>query len=368
MEGQDYRNWQCQLLAKVPEHYKKTRVIIQDSTYYNIDHSTHIYTLTNIPIPYFFFKQMSRPLDVIIFGATGDTGSAACRLLYHHSSKYHIQKWAPAARNLTKLQRQVLQPILSASPSGGAQWNTPIQADSNDLPSLINMCRQTKVVVACAGPYSKYGEKVIAACIISGTHYVDVTGEVDWVNAMKKRYNNEAQSKGVSIVSFCGYDSIPMDMSAWLIANTFKERKDSAVLIETFATSATKGGGGVPTGTINTVLTMVNQIRYKFSFGLLGTAPPVHEKVNQISNQLQVGGIPLLTKRVQKAVKRDAIVNNKRFVSNLPQSKVWSTPHFMASINVPIVHATAEAEGFVDFEYHERALDGGRKAWEKAPT
>ena len=32
------------------------------------------------------------------------------------------------------------------------------------------------------------------ACILSGCHYVDVTGEIDWVNAMRKRYNTAAQA------------------------------------------------------------------------------------------------------------------------------------------------------------------------------
>ena len=69
---------------------------------------------------------------------------------------------------------------------------------------------------------SRYGEKVIAACVLSGCHYVDVTGEVDWVNDMRKRYHDAARAQGVSIVSFCGYDSVPMDLSAWLIADKLR--------------------------------------------------------------------------------------------------------------------------------------------------
>lgn len=34
-----------------------------------------------------------------------------------------------------------------------------------------------KVVVNCCGPYRFYGEAVVKACINSGTHHVDVSGE-----------------------------------------------------------------------------------------------------------------------------------------------------------------------------------------------
>ena len=329
-------------------------------------------------------------LDVIIFGATGDTGSAAVRLLYHFSEKLNIETWAPCARNLQKLEKNVLAPLtLSGKGKGKGKgkgcnnWKTPIQADSSDLQSLVKMANQAKVVVACAGPYEKFGEQVIVACILSGTHYVDVAGEVGWVNSMKIKYHNAAKIRGVCIVSFCGYDSVPMDLSAWLLANEVRENKDEITLIETFATSDQKGGGGIPSGTINTVLLQVNRLRYKFSFGLLGQAPP-KKKTKQEQQQQQQGiatleqvknntihvggGAPLLTKRVKENVARDASFNSKRFVSMLPIEKVWSTPHFMAQINMPVVHATAEAEQFPNFQYHERALDGGRNAWQKAPT
>ena len=323
---------------------------------------------------------ISRPLDVVVFGATGDTGSAAVRLLYHHATKVHLLKWAPACRNLSKLHRNVLDPLLASAPTGTQWTGNPIQADSNDLQSLVRMCNQTRVVVACAGPYSQYGEKVVAACILSGCHYVDVTGETDWVQAMKKRYNKAATTKGVSIVSFCGYDSVPMDLSAWLIADALNESHtqqggggDHATLIETFATSSQKGGGGIPTGTINTVLTKVNQLRYKFSLGLLGTAPPPHPRVlpGSTCNGLPTGNNNdedvLLTKQVKALTKKDLQFNRQKlYKSPLPNQSVYSAPHFMDSINTPIVHSTAEQMGFAPFEYHERMLSGGRKAWEQA--
>lgn len=52
-----------------------------------------------------------------------------------------------------------------------------VLADVNDASSLENMASQARVVVNCVGPYRLYGEAVVSACIASGTHHVDVSGE-----------------------------------------------------------------------------------------------------------------------------------------------------------------------------------------------
>ena len=38
------------------------------------------------------------------------------------------------------------------------------------------MVRQADVVIACAGPFSKYSDVVVEACVKEGTHFLDVTG------------------------------------------------------------------------------------------------------------------------------------------------------------------------------------------------
>jgi short subunit dehydrogenase-like uncharacterized protein len=52
-----------------------------------------------------------------------------------------------------------------------------VLADVNDASSLQNMASQAHVVVNLVGPYRLYGEAVVSACIASGTHHVDVSGE-----------------------------------------------------------------------------------------------------------------------------------------------------------------------------------------------
>eukprot|EP00808_Paulinella_micropora_P016427 g21602.t1 len=100
----------------------------------------------------------SRPLDLVVFAATGDVGSAACRFLYHHGRTVGIHSWAPAARDLSKLKQLVQEPLYAAAPfnqDSGVAPNEPIRADLSDMVSMQAMARQARVVLATAGPYQK---------------------------------------------------------------------------------------------------------------------------------------------------------------------------------------------------------------------
>src|SRR5262249_35653993 len=62
------------------------------------------------------------------------------------------------------------------------------------------------------GPYSHYGEPLVAACAAAGTDYVDLTGEPEFVDRMWIAYHAEAERTGARLVHSCGFDSIPYDL------------------------------------------------------------------------------------------------------------------------------------------------------------
>jgi short subunit dehydrogenase-like uncharacterized protein len=49
-------------------------------------------------------------------------------------------------------------------------------ADADDEGSLAKLAADTDVIIATAGPFAKYGSKVVAAAVQQGTHYCDITG------------------------------------------------------------------------------------------------------------------------------------------------------------------------------------------------
>ena len=51
-----------------------------------------------------------------------------------------------------------------------------ILADTFNQDTVDAAVKQTRVVIACAGPFAKIGTPVVDACVRLGSHYVDITG------------------------------------------------------------------------------------------------------------------------------------------------------------------------------------------------
>jgi len=50
-------------------------------------------------------------------------------------------------------------------------------ADVQDIKSVMRMTQTTSVVINWIGPYYISREVVVKSCVLTSTHYVDVTGE-----------------------------------------------------------------------------------------------------------------------------------------------------------------------------------------------
>src|SRR3990167_6170350 len=149
---------------------------------------------------------MQNRYDLVIYGATGFAGSVATKHLME-SSNLNGMRVAIAGRNKQKLED--LQKLCKFKPD-------IIIADSNDPASVESMAQSTKVVLNFAGPFAKYAEPVIAACAKLGTHYLDITGETAFIRTMMDRYQEQAKASGARLIPFCGFDSIPADLTTFL--------------------------------------------------------------------------------------------------------------------------------------------------------
>ncbi|XP_062560537.1 saccharopine dehydrogenase-like oxidoreductase [Armigeres subalbatus] len=178
-----------------------------------------------------------RPLDVIIFGATGFTGKYT---IYEGIKLLEGLKWGVAGRSKDKLAK-ILTEIGKKADKDLSETPTVV-ADVKDPDSLKKMAEQCRIVVNCCGPYRFYGEPVVKACIEAGTHHVDVSGEPQYMERMQLQYNEQAQEKGVYVVSACGFDSIPADLGTVFLEKKFDGTVNS---VETFLeTSSSKSDGG----------------------------------------------------------------------------------------------------------------------------
>ncbi len=150
------------------------------------------------------FRPRSQAGPIVVYGATGFTGGLIARELKQRGSDFLI-----AGRDARKLD------ALSAELGG-----VPFRAVAADDPAgLREMLEPCSVVVACAGPFSLYGEPVVAAAADTGTHYLDTTGEQPFMRMVFDRYGERAAETGAALISGMGFDYLPGDLIAALTAD-----------------------------------------------------------------------------------------------------------------------------------------------------
>ena len=71
-----------------------------------------------------------------------------------------------------------------------------VTADTEDYESIKRMAAKTKVLLNNCGPFRLIGEPVVKACIESGTHHLDISGETEYMENMELKYHEEAMKKG----------------------------------------------------------------------------------------------------------------------------------------------------------------------------
>lgn len=159
--------------------------------------------------------MVQREFDVIVFGASGFTG----RLVAEYMDQQYGQdvRWAMAGRSLDKLAQVRTEMEIDES-------TALVAADSSDRATLKSLAARTKVVLTTVGPYQLYGTDMLAACVASGTDYVDLSGEPAWMRDMIGMYHADAEKSGAHIVHSCGFDSVPFDLGVYYLQQAAIER------------------------------------------------------------------------------------------------------------------------------------------------
>ncbi|KAK7266487.1 hypothetical protein RIF29_19131 [Crotalaria pallida] len=157
---------------------------------------------------------ISPPYDLIIIGASGFTGKHVLKQLlkFLNTPSSPLNSIAIAGRNPTKLA-QTLQWATRPDNDPPRASSIPIlAADTADAPSLRHLCRQTRLILNCVGPFRLHGEPVVAACADAGCDYLDITGESEFMERVEARYHDVAAETGSLVVCACGFDSVPAEL------------------------------------------------------------------------------------------------------------------------------------------------------------
>jgi short subunit dehydrogenase-like uncharacterized protein len=183
--------------------------------------------------------------DVVLYGATGFVGHQTVAYFAAHADGL---SWALAGRSAEKLEQ-----VRHACGPGAAGAGI-IVADAADENALGALAAQATVVASTAGPFALYGTKLVAACVANQTHYVDITGETPWVRGLIDRHHAQAARDGTRIIPCCGFDSVPSDLGAWLLAQAIWHRYEEPC-VRVKACHSMRGG--INGGTLASALNMI---------------------------------------------------------------------------------------------------------------
>jgi len=140
---------------------------------------------------------MTRTGRFLLYGATGYTGQLTARAA----------------------QAQGMQPVLAGRDAArtqavamrhGFEWRAFDLADTARLDAALH---EVDAVLHMAGPFSATSQPMADACLRTGRHYLDITGEIDVFEALAAR-NGPAQAAGVMLLPGVGFDVVPSDCLA----------------------------------------------------------------------------------------------------------------------------------------------------------
>ncbi|MEI7554196.1 saccharopine dehydrogenase NADP-binding domain-containing protein [Candidatus Chlorohelix sp.] len=144
---------------------------------------------------------------VVLFGASGYTGSITAPVLAQSGVDVIL-----AGRDRARLEAMRRLPGLENCEIVVAN---PLQPES--LAAIFE--NHPTLLVNCVGPFTLYGEAVVKAALKAGVHYLDITGEQEYMARVINRYHALAQEKQVAIIPGCGVEYALGNWAAALAAN-----------------------------------------------------------------------------------------------------------------------------------------------------
>lgn len=124
---------------------------------------------------------------VVVYGASGYTGRLVCEYLREYNVPF-----VAAGRSQEKLEA-----AMGANVPGIETADFEIVTVEHSVEALTELFTGASVVCNTVGPFATYGHEVVQASLAAGAHYLDTTGEQDWLISLDERYGADFAAKGL---------------------------------------------------------------------------------------------------------------------------------------------------------------------------
>jgi short subunit dehydrogenase-like uncharacterized protein len=129
---------------------------------------------------------MSDKKKVVVYGASGYTGRLVCEYLREFNVPF-----IAAGRDKARIAE-----ALETVPGIGTVEHEIVEVEHAVGP-LTELFDGASVVCNMVGPFATYGAEVVEACLATGCHYLDTTGEQDWLIAAEAAYGARMAAAGL---------------------------------------------------------------------------------------------------------------------------------------------------------------------------
>ena len=146
---------------------------------------------------------MAGKKPVVVYGASGFSG----RLAVEYLREYNVP-FIAAGRNRSKIAEVLKQvPGIEAA-------HYEIAEVGNSVEELAKLFAGAKVVCNTVGPFIYSGPSVIEACLKVGCHYLDISGEQEWIRQVANKWSKPFAERGLLAAPATAFMSAPSDAAA----------------------------------------------------------------------------------------------------------------------------------------------------------
>jgi short subunit dehydrogenase-like uncharacterized protein len=124
---------------------------------------------------------------VVVYGASGYTGRLVCEYLRELGVPF-----IAAGRS-----RERVKEAMERHVPGIETASYEVAEVEHSTEALTRLFSGARVVCNTVGPFARHGHEAVKASLAAGCHYIDTTGEQDWVMACDQTYGERMAAKGL---------------------------------------------------------------------------------------------------------------------------------------------------------------------------
>ena len=149
---------------------------------------------------------MSNKKPVVVYGASGYTGT----LIIEYLREYQVP-FIAAGRDKARIEEAV------ALIPGIETADYDIVEVEHTVEALTEILEGTQVVCNTVGPFGYFGETVVEAAANAKVHYLDTTGEQDFMLAVEEKFDAVFKENGKILAPSVAYMYTPLDICSHIV-------------------------------------------------------------------------------------------------------------------------------------------------------